>query len=579
MFAYKQEENVSDMNSDIIIDILQAIDKIDANQAEDVRQFSIKSGKSTKEALIELGFADQLEIAKALAYQFGMEVVQLDSVSVSSELIKLVSREVAYKYKVLPVKYENDILTVAISDPLALDVIENLRFEINCEVDGVVALEEDILNALEKAYGAEEEKIDNLLKDIQEGDITIAGENEKKEDDHAVEGEDAPVIKLVNLIISEAFHQRASDIHLEPMERKFRIRYRIDGVLKEIQSPPKRLQSSIISRVKIMANLDMTEKRLPQDGRIKMKVGKNKTIDLRVSSLPATHGESVVLRILDKSGLSLGFSELGFFGDDEKIISDLITQPNGIFLITGPTGSGKTTTLYSFLHSLNRPDKKIITVEDPIEYQLPGINQVQVRSKIGLTFSRVLRACLRQAPNIIMVGEIRDLETAEIAVNASLTGHLVFSTLHTNDAPGAVTRLIDQGVKPFLVASSVRAILAQRLVRCICQNCKESYKPSQRDLKALGISGEGSDDVCLYRGKGCPQCGNSGYKGRKGVFEILIMNDEIQQMVYKKASSVAIRKRACEMGMRTLRDDGIRKVLSGMTSVEEILRITQSYDD
>ncbi|MDX9702109.1 MAG: ATPase, T2SS/T4P/T4SS family [Candidatus Auribacterota bacterium] len=566
------------MNSDIIVDILKAIDKIDATQAQQIRERSRQSGKSSRDTIIELGFAQPLEIAKALAYQFGMEVVSLSKEQIDSDLVKLVPREIAYKYRIMPVRYENEILTIALSDPLALDVMENLRFELNCEVEGIVAIEEDIIKTLEKFYGAEEEKIDTLLKDIQGENISIAGDpaSESEKLEGGDESEDAPVIKLVNLIISEAFRKRASDIHLEPMERDFRIRYRVDGVLQEIPSPPKRLQGSVISRLKIMANLDMAERRLPQDGRIKVKLGKNKTIDLRVSTLPASHGESVVLRILDKGGLTLGLTELGFLSDDEKLINQIISVPNGIMLITGPTGSGKTTTLYSCLHALNKPDRKIITVEDPIEYQLQGINQVQVRSDIGLTFARVLRACLRQAPNIIMVGEIRDIETAEIAVNAALTGHLVFSTLHTNDAPGAITRLIDQGVKPFLVASSIRGILAQRLVRCICQNCKESYKPTHRELELLGINPDEADDILLYRGAGCPTCSNTGYKGRKGIFEILEMTDEIQRMIYNKCSSSAIRARARETGMRSLRADGVRKVLSGMTTISEVLRLTQS---
>lgn len=567
------------MKSDIILDILQAIDKIDVKQAEDARNLSQKSGKSLRQSLVELGYVEPLEIAKALAYQFGMDVIQLKTVKIVPEIIQLLSRDIAYKYKIVPIKYENDVLVVAISDPLALDVLENLRFELNCEVDGIVAIEEEINQALETYYGAAEEKIDNLLKDIQDESISVNMEEEGQSDSPNADAEDAPVIKLVSLIINDAFRKKASDIHLEPMERNFRIRYRIDGVLQEIPNPPKRLQSAVISRLKIMANLDMAERRLPQDGRIKVKIGKNKTIDLRVSTLPASHGESVVLRILDKSGLSLGLSELGFFSDDEALFNRLIHQPNGILLITGPTGSGKTTTLYSCLHALNKPDKKIITVEDPIEYQLPGINQVQIRTDIGLTFAKVLRSCLRQAPNIIMVGEIRDLETAEIAINASLTGHLVLSTLHTNDAPGAITRLIDQGIKPFLVASSVKAILAQRLVRCICENCKETYKPTPRELEVIRMPVESAEKVVLYRGAGCPQCNHTGYKGRKGIFELLVMDQEIQGMVYNKCSSSQIRSRARELGMRTLREDGIRKILSGMTSFAEILRTTQGYDE
>ena len=388
-----------------------------------------------------------------------------------------------------------------------------------------------------------------------------------------VSEEDAPIIKYVHSLIKDALEMRASDIHMEPLEKKFRIRYRIDGKLQEQQDPPKRLQPSIISRTKLMANVSLAEKRVPLDGRINVQVGE-KVIDLRVSTLPTVHGESIVMRILDKESLSLGLPQLGFFSDDQSVFEKVINMPDGIFLVTGPTGSGKSTTLYSALNTINKPDRKIITVEDPVEYEVPGINQVQVRSDVGMTFSAALRAMLRQAPNIVMVGEIRDLETAEIAINASLTGHMVFSTLHTNDAPSAVSRLIDMGVKPFLVSASLRAALAQRLVRSICQNCKQPYQPSQSELSVLGLTAEQAEGASFMRGEGCPKCGDKGYRGRKGVFEIFVVNQELEEMIYNNVSIVELRKKAREMGMRSMREDGYRKVMAGVTTLDEVLMVT-----
>jgi len=398
---------------------------------------------------------------------------------------------------------------------------------------------------------------------------------EKREDseDGAVVDADAPIIKLVNGMITEAYRLRASDIHLEPLEKRFRVRYRIDGVCHEIKSPPKRLQASIISRLKIMSNMSIAERRVPQDGRIQCNVG-NKIIDLRVSCLPTNHGESIVMRILDKEGLRLGLGELGFFTDDQQTFERLISLPDGILLVTGPTGSGKTTTLYSCLNYINRPDRKIITVEDPVEYQMSGINQVQVSEAIGFTFAQALRSMLRQAPNVIMLGEIRDMETATIAINASLTGHLVFSTLHTNDAPSAVTRLIDIGIKPFLVASSARALMAQRLVRKICKKCGAPYMPPDTELKALHIDAATAAGAKFTKGKGCPDCNKTGCRGRMGIFEIFVIDDEARKLIYEKVSATVLRARARESGMRTLREDGCRKVVAGLTTAEEVIRAT-----
>src|SRR5437660_8848111 len=384
---------------------------------------------------------------------------------------------------------------------------------------------------------------------------------------------DAPLIKLVNSVIVEAFKLRASDIHLEPMPKVFRLRYRIDGMLHEMKAPPKRLQAAIISRLKIQSNMSISEHRIPQDGRIQTNVG-NKLIDLRVSCLPTNHGESIVMRILDKEGLRLGLAELGFFTDDQHTFERLIGLTDGIPLVTGPTGSGKTTTLYAVLNYINRPARKIITVEDPVESQLSGINQVQVNEAVGLTFAAALRSMLRQAPNVIMLGDIRDLETATIAINASLTGHLVFSTLHTNDAPSAVTRLIDIGVKPFLVASSTRALMAQRLVRRVCRRCGAPYVPTDAELRALNINPNNTANATFMKGKGCNECNKTGYRGRFGIFEVFVVDDEIRKLIYDKVPSSELRSRAREMGMRTLREDGARKVLAGLTSPEEVIRAT-----
>jgi general secretion pathway protein E/type IV pilus assembly protein PilB len=412
-----------------------------------------------------------------------------------------------------------------------------------------------------------------MLEEMTEGAVQTPGEVPRLEGEDEVTEADAPIIKLVSLIILEAFRSRASDIHLEPLEKKFRVRYRVDGVLHEVESPPKRLQSAIVSRVKIMANMSIAEKRLPQDGRIQINV-MGRDLDLRVSAIPSSHGESIVMRILDKESLQLGLPKLGFLSDDQQTFERLIGLSDGILLVTGPTGSGKTTTLYACLNYINRPDRKIITVEDPVEYQLSGINQVHVRSDIGLTFASALRSILRQAPNIIMIGEIRDMETAEIAVNASLTGHLVFSTLHTNDAPSAVTRLIDIGVKPFLVASSVRGIMAQRLVRKVCEKCKEPAQADERELRLLGPAAARVAEAQLYRGRGCADCNHTGYRGRLGIFEILVINDEIRHMIYERISASQLRGRARELGMRTLREDGLRKVVSGVTTLDEVFRVT-----
>ena len=414
-----------------------------------------------------------------------------------------------------------------------------------------------------------------LYQDAGPADVQTRGEMDGLEG--VEEGDDSAVVKLANMLITTAIKMKASDIHLEPMEKEFRVRYRIDGALRKMDSPPKRLQGSIISRIKIMSKMKISEKRIPQDGRIQISVN-GKDLDLRVNSVPTNHGESIVMRVLDKSNLALGLPQLGFLADDQATFERLIKLPDGVVLVTGPTGSGKTTTLYACLGQINTPDKKLITVEDPVEYQMSGINQVQVNKDVGLDFSAALRSILRQAPNIVMIGEIRDEETAGIAMEAALTGHLVFSTLHTNDAPSAVTRLLDIGCKPFLVASALRAAMAQRLVRAICEKCREEYTPSEREIKMLGAISKTMPER-MFHGTGCDKCGRTGYKGRKGIFEIFKVDDTIERLIFDHAPATLLRQRAREMGMRTLREDGMLKVASGMTSLSEILRVTMGDAD
>jgi general secretion pathway protein E/type IV pilus assembly protein PilB len=544
------------------------------SQVNEARAEADSSGEGVLDTLINRKVIPRRVVTQAKAAQFGVEMIDLNDIQLEDHVIAAVPRHIAKKYKVVPVYRHGDRLTVALSDPSDLGTLDSLHHLLNLEIDPVVASEEDIEAAIARFYGASDDSVSKMIQDITEGEVDIGNIGKVDVgDDGAVVDADAPIIKLVNSIIVEAFKMRASDIHLEPMAKTFRVRYRIDGMLQEMKSPPKRLQASIISRLKIQSNMSIAEHRIPQDGRIQMQVG-GKAIDLRVSCLPTSHGESIVMRILDKEGLRLGLAELGFFTDDQQTFERLIGLPDGILLVTGPTGSGKTTTLYACLNYINRPDRKIITVEDPVEYVLAGINQVQVNEQIGMTFAAALRSMLRQAPNVIMLGEIRDLETATIAINASLTGHLVFSTLHTNDAPSAVTRLIDIGVKPFLVASSTRALMAQRLVRKICKRCAEPMTPNEGELRALNIDPETVPNANFRRGKGCPECGKSGYRGRMGIFEIFVIDDDARRLIYEKVPANVLRARAREMGMRTLREDGTRKVLAGLTTAEEVIRAT-----
>ena len=562
-------------NDDYILEILTETGLVTKSQLE--RALAERSGDQTAiAALIEQGVVSQEDVTRAVAAHAAMDFVDLSALSISEDVIQMVPREAAKRFKVIPVAESDTGLMIAVGDPLNFDTFDSLHHMLQREVEFVCATPDAIETAYRKYYGTAEEAAEHLASGLT-GDIEITGEGGAG----GAEGDttDAPIIKMVSMMLLEAYNTRCSDIHLEPLEKRFRVRFRIDGVLHEMNNPPKKLQTAIISRLKIMTgSMSIAEKRLPQDGRIQVKMGK-KSVDLRVSTIPTNHGESVVMRILDKSSLSLGLPQLGFLSDDQEVFEKLITLPDGILLVTGPTGSGKTTTLYGCLNYINRPDKKLITVEDPVEYQMNGINQVQVNADIGMTFPAALRSMLRQAPNVIMIGEIRDLETATIAINASLTGHLVFSTLHTNDAPSAVARLVDIGVQPFLVSSAVRAIVAQRLVRKLCQNCKQPYEMTDAELKSLGLDPSQLSEATIMHGAGCEKCKGTGYKGRMGIFEIFQIDDEVRHMVNEKASTIELRKRAREMGMRSLREDGIRKVLAGLTTPEEVIGVTMADSD
>ncbi len=560
-------------NDDYVLQLLQEQGYVAADQVDAVVNSIRQEGETSLDILIQTGAVTEDDVLALIAAQFGLDYVHVNADAIDPTVADLVPGAVARKYGVVPVMAAEGSVTVALSDPMGYDTIDSLRYVLKTDVQAVIAPRSEVKAAMDKLYPEEFENI------FGSDDPNIDVEEKKAgEDGSDAKDSDAPVIRLVSMVLTEAIKMRASDIHLEPMERHFRVRYRIDGVLREMDRPPKRLQAAIISRVKIMSNMKISEKRVPQDGRIQIKV-QGRDLDLRVSSVPTNHGESIVMRILDKTNLSLGLPQLGFLSDDQNTFERLISLPDGVLLVTGPTGSGKTTTLYACLGQINLPDRKIITVEDPVEYQMSGINQVQVNKDVGLDFSAALRSILRQAPNIVMIGEIRDHETADIAMEAALTGHLVFSTLHTNDAPSAVTRLLDIGVKPFLVASALRAAMAQRLVRAICEKCRAEYTPTERELKMLGTLSKGTTVSTMFKGKGCPHCGQGGYKGRKGIFEIFQIDDSIQRLIFDHSPATVLRARAREMGMRTLREDGMLKVASGMTTLEEVLRATMGDAD
>ena len=566
-------------DNEYIFSLIKEAGLVTPEQIESARQFVADfPGKiSITEALVSKKFITESEITALLAQEYGMEVMDLHNFIVPPAVAEAMPGDLAVAYNVVPVMKHDDLLTVAVSDPSAMDVVDALRYRLGCDIEVVVASQDQIDQILDANYRSAEKTVAGLMSQLGE-EAGMMESVDALDMDQNLEEDDAPIIKLVSGIIIDAYRFGASDIHLEPMEKHYRVRYRVDGVLREVDAPPKFLQANLTSRLKIMARLDITEKRIPQDGRIKMSVGE-KDIDLRVSTVPTTHGESIVMRILDKSSIQLDVPKLGFYADDMVLVNRILAMPDGIFLVTGPTGSGKTTSLYAFLNTINTVSRKIITVEDPVEYQLPGINQVQVDRYVNMTFAAALRAILRQAPNIVMIGEIRDVETAEIAINAALTGHLVFSTLHTNDAPGAITRLVDMGVKSFLVASALRAIMAQRLLRRVCRHCSQEYKPTETEQRLLGLSDEYLATHTFRKGKGCSNCGKSGYRGRIGIYEICMLDNDITELVYRNEPTQVIRETARRNGMHSLRDDAMRKAEAGISTLEEVIRVTMMDED
>lgn len=556
-------------NEEYLTELLVEAGLVSADEVA-AAQGKVSGGASLIEQILAQTALTQEQIAQALAANAAIAFVRLSDVNFHPGITETISEETARRYRVIPVEDDGLTLTVAVADPLDFETLDSLPHVIGRELNLVCAAHQDIRDHLRQFYQSQ----DGPATADANGMQITTGDSEAGE-----EGGDAPIIRLVIQLLTEAFRLRASDIHVEPLETSVRVRYRLDGKLVHVDSHPKKLLPAMIARLKVMSgSMSIAEKRLPQDGRIQLKLG-DKQVDLRVSSVPSNHGESMVMRILDKSALVLGLPELGFFSDDQTTFEQLLGLPDGILLVTGPTGSGKTTTLYACLNVINRPDKKIITVEDPVEYELSGINQVMVKTDIGMTFAAALRAMLRQAPNIIMIGEIRDAETANIAINASLTGHLVFSTLHTNDAPSAVARLADIGVKQFLIASAVRGVLAQRLVRKLCPVCKAPSELTEKEMRALSLDASRMADASIYGPVGCEKCRGGGFKGRMGIFELFLVDDEVRQMINSGLTSTQLRRRARELGMRTLREDGIRKVLAGLTSGGEVVHTTMSDAD
>ena len=547
------------------------------DQVVDADSLAKQTGKPVSITLVQLGYASEEEVMRALATHNRMEYVDLAQVEIPEMVIELMPEAVARENTVLPLCETDGGLKVLMSEPGDVDTVEKLRFILNRDVTVALATRSSISLAINRMYGqVEGESADSILQEFTDTAIDFTetvDDGEGGGDDDADESS-APIVRLVHLMITEAVQLRASDIHVEPFEDRVRIRYRIDGVLHERDRLPKRQLGAIISRIKILASIDIAEKRRPQDGRIKVNVGE-KELDLRVSIIPTSMGQSAVLRLLDKDNIRIGVRQLGFSEEMYRTFNNLIRRPNGIILVTGPTGSGKTTTLYAALNGLNRPDRKIITAEDPVEYYLPGINQVEVKHRIGLDFARIIRSMLRQAPNVILVGEMRDAETVSMGIQASLTGHLVFSTLHTNDAPTAVTRMIDMGVPGYLVASSVVAILAQRLVRTICPKCRARHTPTESQLKEAGLTAEDVKGATFMRGKGCNSCQKSGFRGRVGIYEMLIVDSKVREMIFANTPAQEIRKYAMSVGMTTLYQDGIQKVIKGFTTFDEVYRVAK----
>ena len=552
---------------------------VSAEQLAEAARVSGASGTKVHDEVIKLGYAPPDKVMDALGKAYRLKVVDLTGMSVPQDVIELLPESVARENSIFPLAEMGSALRLATSDPTDMELQEKLRFILNRDVEMSLAPRQQIVEAINRHYGLSDgESADSMLQEFTDTAIDFTETAvEQAAAAAAEEASDSPVVKLCSLIITEAVQLRASDIHIEPFEDRIRIRYRIDGRLVERDNPPRRLLGAILSRIKILSKLDIAERRRPQDGRIKL-TADGKDYDLRVSVLPTNHGQSVVMRVLDKDNIKVGIRQLGLSEQDFRVFKNLIRRPNGIILVTGPTGSGKTTTLYASLNELNRPDTKIITAEDPVEYYLAGINQVEIKHQIGLDFARVIRAMLRQAPNVILVGEMRDTETAQMGIQASLTGHLVFSTLHTNDAPGAITRMIDMGVPAYLVASSVVAVLAQRLVRVVCSKCKQPHQPLDSQIQEAGITPEQLKTATFMKGRGCINCTKSGYKGRLGIFELMVMNNKIRELAFQGAATTDIRRAAVSTGMTVMFEDGIQKALRGITTLDEVFRVSKKAD-
>ena len=563
------------MNPHQVIDILKRSGTVDGITGEELLAEALNSGRPVDDILVEQGVVTEESFAQVIAAELGVDAVNLSSFEPLPALLHLVPSGMARLHGVIPVSASGNVLTVALTNPLDTQALEDLRFTLNREIVQVAAPRHQIESLITTHYGSEETSMEDVLKQLGETEVTTIDTTEEEFNAAAAaaEANAAPIIRYVDLILDRAVQAQASDIHFEPFEKEFKIRYRVDGSLYEMEPPPRHLALPVTSRIKVMANLNIAERRVPQDGRIQRNIA-GKVVDLRVSTLPTQFGESVVLRVLDRSAIQLDLETLQMPPEIYDYIIQIIERPNGIFIVTGPTGSGKTTTLYACLNKINTIDSKLLTAEDPVEYELDGIMQVPVNEGIGLTFAKVLRAFLRQDPDRIMIGETRDLETATIAIQASLTGHLVFTTLHTNDSTGAVSRLIDMGVEPFMISASLEGVLAQRLVRRICSKCKTPYEPDEAVLSRLGLTPYDVGDKIFYYGKGCPECNHTGYKGRKGLFELLKVSDPIRALINDKAPNVVLRQKAMELGMSALRADGLRCIFDGVTTIEEVLKYT-----
>ncbi len=560
-------------NKQSLEDILLDRGALTAAQLHNALARQREEGGQFGQILLEMGLVSEDELLQALSFQLGIPYISLADPSLKlHRATDAFPLKFMQAYKFFPLKLEDDVLTVVMSDPTDMYTLDSIRLQAGCEVNVYLGSDREILKALEKHYGSSS-SMERIIQDLED-ETTLADEREEDVGQLKDLASEAPVIRLVNLLIAKAAESRASDIHIEPFEGKLRVRYRVDGVLMDTESPPKKLQAATVSRIKLMARMNIAERRLPQDGRIRVQVG-GKDMDIRVSTIPTIYGESVVMRLLDRASVLLSLYDLGFPKEMQERFEALIRKPHGMILVTGPTGSGKTTTLYAALREINSVEKKIITIEDPVEYQLEGVNQIQVKPKIGLTFASGLRHIVRQDPDVILVGEIRDRETAEIAIHAALTGHMVLSTLHTNDAAGAITRLLDMGIEDYLVSSTLLAVLAQRLVRRICSNCKVPYLPEEGAVKELGLPPATGRSLPLFKGQGCPTCKFTGFFGRMGILEFLTMEEELQRLVLEKADANAIRDKAVKFGMKTLWQDGQDKVLAGLTTLEEVMRVTK----